>query len=452
MERFKKYAAPALCAFLILLTTFLLKSVPASKLWKGYTTLSVPAGTDSALVNDVLREQNCRDYISLEGQLSARQNEYQKRKSLYFFDKDKQFKLYYIPDAFSREAGRAVQLLQSNFHINAFLGSKAVFSRLPFLVCALAFLALFFYAENRLAFTAAAAPGLFYAFCNPYYAASAAICLELYALYLGQRLWRRKGALKAVLNNPYILMFSAAAFLLSCAAGFKRSFLFTLNLLCAFSLLLLLFNRQVDSEKNARFLPVNILSARRLGAMTFKKLRKAFFVSAEILVLFICLCAGTNCLTSASGGDLLFPAPKDYNESERTFPTLEDYYADRWDKLASPYRSLNKQKPGAPKDGESVEMTHYVKTEKGIQSKREVLFTFNKDFKKEAASAIDSAPSSSLEKLWRAQGQDFSVDYSAGGSEKSGPGLVVAMLFAALLPFFAAARYILILRRGKYEA
>ena len=268
MERFKKFAAPALCAFLILLVTFLLKSAHSSKLWKAYTLLSVPAQTDASLVDKVLAEQNCSGCVTLEGQAKKYSSGYEKRKSLYFFDKEKNYKLCYVPDSSAKAAERAVQILQSNFHVNAFLGSKASFSYFPLLVCLLAFLVFLRFAENKKIFSLAAAPGLFYSFCNPFYAAAAAVCLELYALFLAQKLWRRKGAAKALAQNFYMALFFAAAFAVSFSAGFKRGILFALNILCSLSLLLLFFNWEIQQEKSARFLPVYIRSAKRVAAMS----------------------------------------------------------------------------------------------------------------------------------------------------------------------------------------
>ena len=452
MERFKKFAAPALCAFLILLVTFLLKSAPSSKLWKAYTLLSVPAQTDASLVDKVLAEQNCSGCVTLEGQAKKYSSGYEKRKSLYFFDKEKNYKLCYVPDSSAKAAERAVQILQSNFHVNAFLGSKASFSYFPLLVCLLAFLVFLRFAENKKIFSLAAAPGLFYSFCNPFYAAAAAVCLELYALFLAQKLWRRKGAAKALAQNFYMALFFAAAFAVSFSAGFKRGILFALNILCSLSLLLLFFNWEIQQEKSARFLPVYIRSAKRVAAMTLENLKKAFFVSAEVFLLFIFLMTGTNFLSSGGKRGLLLPAPKEYNESDKDFPTLEDYFVEKWNEAAAPYRSLNKERSNAPKEGEAIEMTHYEKTDKGIKSRRELLLSYDKAFKRDAALALEKSDFPSIEKVWKAQGRQFSTAYAAGGSENAGFELVAALLIAALLPFFAALRYIFILRRGNYEA
>lgn len=452
MERLKNFAAPALCAFFILLATFLLKSAPSSKLWKSYTTLSVPVQTDASLVDKVLTEQNCSGFVALEGQISESASDYEKRKSLYFFDKEKNYRLCYVPDSSAKAAERAAQILQANFHVNAFLGSKASFSYFPLLVCLAAFFAFLPFAENKAIFSVAAAPGVFYSFCNPFYAAAAAICLELYALFLCQKLWRRKGAAKALVENFYIALFFAAALLVSFAAGFKMGVLFAFNSLCSMSLALLLFNCEVKKEKNARFLPVYIRSAKRAAAMTLESLKKAFFVSAEIFLLFVFLMTGTNFLSSGAKRGLLFPAPKEYNESDRDFPTLEDYFVEVWNKAASPYRSLNKKYSSVPAEGEVIEMTHYEKTGDGIKSRRELLLTYDKSFKRDAALALEKSDFPCLEKVWKAQGRQFSTAYSAGGSENAGFGIAAALLIAALLPFFAALRYIFVLRRGNYEA
>ncbi|MBO4546799.1 MAG: hypothetical protein J5700_04385, partial [Treponema sp.] len=109
MERLKKFAAPAAAALIVLLIMFLLKSVPSSKLWKGYTTLSVPTGADSKSVNSLLGEQNCGAYIALEKQKDLFSGDYESSKKKYFFDKEGAFRIYYIPDANTSGAQKAAK-------------------------------------------------------------------------------------------------------------------------------------------------------------------------------------------------------------------------------------------------------------------------------------------------------------------------------------------------------
>ena len=412
-------------------------------MWKGYTTLSVPVQTDQALVNGLLSERGCGGCILLESQKGAQVqedffSEYDKRKAAYFFDREKSVRIYYVPDRFAGEAAAVVQQLQSNYHVDAALGSRAAFPYMTVLVCLFAFLALLRFAQNKAVFSLAAAPAIFYSLCNPFYAAAAAVCLELYAIYLGQRLWRRRGAAAALFNNAFIIVFSAAALLISAAAGFLRSFFFILNFAAAIALLFLYFNFQAKREKSARFVPVLIINARTAGAVGARTIKKSFFVSVEILVLFVLLFAGTSFLSSGGKGGLFFPAPTEYNERDEAFPTIEDYYADKWARLAFPYRSLNKKSPAAPQEGERVEMTHYEKTKDGIKSRTEVLFSYDAAFKKQAAADIDKADYPAVEKLWKAQGKKTGAAYSSGGSENSGAALAAALLFAGLVPLFCA--------------
>jgi hypothetical protein len=70
MEALKKIAAPAASALVLLLILFLCKSAPVSKLWKGYTTLSVPVDTEKGLVENLLDERGCSGCVSLEAQKS----------------------------------------------------------------------------------------------------------------------------------------------------------------------------------------------------------------------------------------------------------------------------------------------------------------------------------------------------------------------------------------------
>ena len=439
MEDLKKIALPAAAAFILLLILFLCKSSPVSKLWKGYTTLSVPVGADQKLVNDVLRERECGLYISLEGQPEEFSFDgYQEKKFRYFFDRENSARIYYIPDSRAKEASMAARILQSRHHIDASLGNRAAFPYLGAFVCLFALLALLRFAQNKAVFFAAAFPGLFYAFCNPFYAAAAAVCLELYALYLGQRLWRRRGAAAALAGNRIALIFFAAALPLSFTAGLLRSVFFLLNVFCSVCLLFLFFNLQKRREKSERFLPVLIRSAQAVNAVGIKTIKKAFFVSAEAFVLFVFLCGGTDFLSSGGKRGLFFPAPTEYNKGDSRFLTLEDYFASRWNKAVFPYRPVNKEFPSTPKEGETVEMTHYLKKDGAIQSKSETLFAYDKAFKKEAAAALEKSESPLLEKLLYAQGEKKSAAYVSGGSEACGFAGAAALLFAALLPLLCA--------------
>lgn len=450
MERFKKFAAPALAALIVFLLMFLLKSVPSSKLWKGYTTLCVPAGADKESVNSLLREQNCGAYIALEKQQSSFSSDYEKGRQKYFFDKDGAFRIYYIPDSNIRGAKGAARAIQSQLHLEAMIGSRAAFPYFTTIICLLVFAAFLYFAENKIVFAAASVPALFFSLCNPFYAAAAAVCLELYALFLAQKLWRRKGSVQCLGKNPFVIVFLAAAFLISFAAGGAKPIYFLLNIFCALCLLFLRFNMEVESEKTARFLPVFIRSAKRMNILNAQNVRRTSVAALGVFALFIFLLAGSDFVSSGGKRGLFFPAPTEYNELKYDFPTMKDYYAQAWNAKAAPYRSLNKEYPSVPKEGDTVQMTHYEKTPNGIKSSSEVVCSYDKAFRKEAASQLDIPSDPPIEKLWKAQGRKFSVKYSTGGSENASFGVAAALLFAMLPSLFAALYYIFALKRGKY--
>ncbi len=450
MELLKKLAAPAFGALALSLAIFLLKSAPSSKLWKGYTTLSVPAAADEKAVNGVLSEGGCGDYIALESQEQVFFGGYESARLKYFYDKNKGYKIYYIPDSNARGAQTAARILQSRLHIDAVLGSRAAFPYVAPLVCVLVFAAFFAFAENKAVFAAASAPALFFAFCNPFYAAAAAVCLELYAFFLAQKMWRRKGWVSCAAKNPFAVLFMSAAFLLSIAAGGARPLYFLLSAACAFCLLLALFNWQIISEKKERFLPVFIRSAKRMGALSVQSVRRSAFSALGIFALFILLLLGSDLVPSSSEKGLFFPAPTEYNEGERDFPNLDDYYAVKWNALAAPYRTLNKKSSEIPAEGDKVEMVHYTKTPDGIKSQTEFVRSYDKAFRKEALAQLDLFERAPVEKLWKAQGKRFSVRYTSGGGENAGFGVAAALILAMLPSLFAALYYIFALKRGKY--
>ncbi|MDE5899066.1 MAG: hypothetical protein K2H09_07385, partial [Treponemataceae bacterium] len=68
MEHLKKYVIPSVLIAGSLAALFFFREIPAARLWKGYTVLYVPAGSDYAAVCDALDRSGCTEYISLKNQ------------------------------------------------------------------------------------------------------------------------------------------------------------------------------------------------------------------------------------------------------------------------------------------------------------------------------------------------------------------------------------------------
>ncbi len=459
MNLVRKIAAPALAALIIFFLFIFLRKSPASKLWKGYTMLCVPVETDERLVNNVLTEEKCGEYLALENQrlLNAgtlmpfddfdSTDSYIERRSLYFFDREGSSRIYYIPDSKKSSGQKAAALLQNVYHIDARLGSLASFPWVPAFVCLAVFFCLFAGADNKSVFAGASFPAILYIACNPFYPAAAAVCFELYAFFLAQRIWRRRGACDALLHNPYMLIFTAASLLISFCAGLRCGFLYVLNLAAALCLLAALFNLELNAERKLRFLPLPIRSAKRMRLINSRSVRNLLFCSGGLFILVVFFFSPSSISSFGASGGLFFPAPTEYNGTTGSFPTLEDFFVWRWNSVTMPYRSCNEIQNPVPKDGEMVAFSHYEKTPSGIKERRETLFTYGGDFKKEVLDSLNKTDYGAIEKLWERQEGRFSVVYSSGGGQETGGAGKLALLFSLLLSLGFALYYIFIIKR-----
>ena len=107
------------CPFFIILcaaSLFVFRSLPASKLWNEYAVVYVPSDSPDSYVQDSLAECDVHGAVSLSGQflpINVTQDSieyslyrinsdstdfaYTSERNAYFFDRTKNFRLYYIP-------------------------------------------------------------------------------------------------------------------------------------------------------------------------------------------------------------------------------------------------------------------------------------------------------------------------------------------------------------------
>lgn len=464
MELLKKYIAPAFAAIFVVALFVLLKTSPAYRLWKGYAVLSVPSDSDARLVENALLESGCGEVISLEAQRDDDDSffgklffmdfddGYNRGKSLYFFDKDKRARLYYIPDEYKIQAQKAVSLLNQNYGVGALLAGAGKLPLVAPLVALAVFLFFFFISENRIVFFAGGVFPVVFCFCNPLFAVSAAAGLEFYALYLAQKVWRRSGYGEFLVKNYCIWTFSVAAVLSSFAAGFICGILFSMNFFVAVSTLYLVLNLQESYETRFHFVPVLIRNAKMAGKMNLNSVKNMIVCSCAAFALLILFLTGANFSVSNPDKDLYFPAPTEYNGKSSAFASLDDFFAKKWNAVSLQYRSLNKESASIvyPVEGETVRRTRYSKKGGEISASEQIVCVYDEAFRKEALDSIKNADYPAIEKLWIEQGEKFSTEYTVGERVgESGKAVVPVLLLAMFLPLGMAMFYIFVWRKRR---
>lgn len=452
MDYIKKYVLPLLLSAGIFVLLLLLKTVPVSRLWKGFSVLYVPAKTEPQLVLKTLQDNGCNGVISYYNQqipyvneflpVKANSNDpYLAGRNAYFFDKQSTVMIYYIPDEYNKNATKAVEMLIRDYNIDAGLDCKSSFPLVAPLICLIAALIFLCLSKNRLVYLISAVFPVIFIFTMPFYTNAASVCLLLYGIFLSEKVWARKGSIRFILTSPLII----AVFILSCTGAFYASFVsgfsFILSLSASVLLIYAFKNLTVFIDSKRRFNPVLMRPAGMLKIINSGSIKKMFISTGGIFVLLLLYISSANLFSISNAQDLSFPMPTRYN-TQNGIPTMDDYVTWTWNAITLPYKSLNSSISAIPQEGETVNIKRFVNTENGVKEKEEVLYTFNDSFRKEVINAIDELKYPAIEKLMKNQESGFSVDYSYGTGESFSKASLIVLLTLILLPCLMAIFYL----------
>lgn len=435
---------PVLLIVLCLVSLALFRSVPVTRIWKGYSVLSVESSVPEAVVLARMAEHGCEGVISLSLQKEPVASPivpvqiqsgggYLEQRLSYFSDEGGRFRLFYVPDAFEKETVRALDALSKETGAAMNMDGK---SRYPFLVPLLTFslwLLLGTMSRNKVVF---AVPSLFVVLLTlsqPFYAVAAPCALLLLAMLLAQCLWGRRDMFKALAANRFVLVPAVAAIVLLAANGLRAAGLSFAVCAASVSAVSLLAQWHRAKENRASFVFVPIFSARRVYAMNAHASLWVLVVAAMVLV-FLLLFLGSARFAPSFGvaEELSLPSPVASDEPSRRLPSFSDYMDWAWAVVSFPYRSLH----DGPVDsawGEEVTMPHFRERNGAIEAYSTVVLRYDEDFAASVEKSVSQLSYPAIEKLLAAQGRNVQVSYSttASGGERR-DGISLALLVAAL--------------------
>ena len=136
MHKYLKIFSPVLFLACVILIIFF-KTIPIEKLWKDYSVLYVQKDVSDDSVQKALVSSDIQNYVCLSNQflpinisensieytmfkLNASKNDYSNRRVNYFFDKSKNFRLYYIPNEYVQNLSNTVHILAALCHMKSF--------------------------------------------------------------------------------------------------------------------------------------------------------------------------------------------------------------------------------------------------------------------------------------------------------------------------------------------
>ena len=440
MKYLKEYLIPSCIIIISILSMIFFRTLPSSKLWDDYSVVYVQKDADEALIQKLFDDYGCADVISGAEQFvpiefpsespelsmaiaKVDSSNYLIRRNLYFFDKNSNYKIYYVPDEYKSNIEDVVFSLQEEGFKCGVDVSASYPIFLPIL-CIIFAIFLIIKSPKKNLFASSCVLPVIFSFFIPFYPSVAAACLLLLSFYFAFYFWGRNGAINVVLKNPIFLIFFVGAIVLSFFAGIKNFLIFVI-MICG-NICVIHFYKIICSLYQKRFSfvpvvnPVSLLSTLVCGVVIAVILISSFF--------------SINIGSSVKNSEQKVLLPASYGNG--ALPNLNDYIVWKWNSMTEPYMSVyDKQKKSNPKDGDSVSFTEYIETDEGIKESVKTI-VFSSEFEENAFALIDKLPYSSIEKLMKAQKKNFSAGYVFSGSQNVSIFTIMQLICAMFIPIF----------------
>ncbi len=428
------------------------RTVPVSKLWKGYEIFYVYSNSLSESdILYVLEKNGCEGVISQGNQKYPvvspvspvqiqKENSYIYRRNGFFTDRTKSARVFYIPD------GQSKNIEKSAFEISAFQGTvcggdgKTAFPWISPIIALVFALVLLYFSQNRKFFAFAAFFSVLFAFCRPLYTVSAAAVFLMFSFFLLQKIWGRRRCRKTFFNSPYALVFASSPLLILIFSSLANAAFYLLAVLASFSSIYLY--RFFEERQNARysFKPVMIMSSKMIPIVGRNGIRLMGLMCAVILVLFSAFFFLGR--VSNAGNDSSTPSlPSPVSKNDESLPSFSDFLDWSWNTITFPYRRLS-ENASSPKDGDTVSIPDYAENDGLITEYESKMYVYDSKFRDSVSRQVESLDYPSLEKMMMEQGKSSSYGYSKGklsSSEKFG---AVLLLSFALISFALSGYYI----------
>lgn len=453
MSLVKKLLLPLFSIFVLVLL-FINRTVPSGVLWNGYSLLYVPVSTPENIVLQTFEKNEIAEVVCLSNQylpvavnknspeasmlfLSSSsntkgQNDYIQNRKNYFFDKNKEYKIYYVDSKYKNRLKDCVSDLEHQ-KITAGIDSKAVYPWILPVLCCVLMAVLLIFEKNKLLFCGTALFPIMYIFTNPFYPSAVAVTLTLLVAFCGMNIWKRKGALTLLKSNYILLSLALIAFAAAFASSILSGLYFILTVF-AMAAYVFFYDDMEEFFLNKKF--IRFAYIRPAGRISIFAEKARFILTTmlaiQVLVLIAFFASSTQ-VVSSKFTKLLLPSsnPLSY-EVDESLPKLEEYY--RWNYIvqAYPYISLNKEFDETTND---IVYPRYVENNGKIERVENHL-TYNDEFKKSVNKNIDNLQYNSIESILKNQKSDFEPGFSAAKSNPINLFGIIIMIVSILLLLF----------------
>lgn len=439
------------CVFFV----FALKTVPNGKIWKEYSVLYVPVSTSDSVVKQALNSSNVKDFVSLSGQylpvnlnpnspeisLLKSQSEdvkysYFIKRNSFFYDKNGNYRLYYIPSVYHSQLNNCVKKLGEN-HVQCGVDSSASFPWfLPLISLFFAVLLLYF-SKTRLLFGCSAFFPVLFVFCNPFFAACTSSILLLLSAFFISNVWKREGFISFLLSNYAIPAMIVISIISGFSCSLKTGFSGIIMISGCGSVFVLysILESFINSKKS--FNPVYIKKAKKVSM--FAKKEKIVLPAAVggILICIILVLINSFFSLNVKNSKIMVPSSKGIASAE--IPSMNDYYDFIWNVKSAPYTSLNYKN----NSNTSFSFPKYI-YENGIVREYAIQGSYDESFKQQVFDEIDILPFNSIESVMKSQNKDFEGHYASTSAINTNLFSVIIIFISMFILLFMYISIIII--------
>lgn len=439
------------------------RSTPVSKIWKSYQVLYVDNTVPEEKIISVLEKNSCREIICFTQQrqplfsvytpVEAKQKSsaYLTERLKYFTDRQNQFRLYYIPQEYNVYAEKALSQIQNEYTQKAGLDGKSNYLWLLPVLTVIFYLSFGIASKNKKLFFAMNIFPVLFVFAKPFFADSAAVIMFMQSVFLFEKYWNRKKALKVITTNIYTIISAISSVAVIFIFSWKDGLVFLAVILAVISSYILITELENLINKRKPFTYSYIVPADLIPVVNKDNSKYILFAAAGLCVMVFLFFFQGRFSSGATYRGLVLPSPVEKNTLEaetasqsEKLPDIENYYEWVWDTVTFPYKNINKKNnPEKPLEkGDQIIMENYINTESGLVKEQQVIYEYNSEFEEKIDSSIEQLNYPAIEKLMKEQGKEYSVIYSSSSNGQTQDNnslsfiLIILCLFVTILMYF----------------
>lgn len=445
---------------LTLVLQLLFRQTPKGELWKGFSVLYTQKECDDSLVTAILKDSGVEEFACLSGQylpINARPDsvevsligfnpealDYLSGRNNYFFDRSKNYRLYYVPVFYKAKLASCVSELKRQ-GIESGVDSTGAYPFLFPLTVFVFYALLVVFAKRKILFALSGIFSVTFTLCFPFLSSAISSFLLLVSSFIVCNVFGRRGAFGMLRKNLFFYAFLVLSVASSFSTSLAAGLIFILTLAASASVFVIFVYVKTMIARKSEFQPVMIRSAWKIPKFNGRE-KIIFPVSVGLCFLVFIFSLFSLDVSAGSKGSRIALPSSTVSSGARELPELDDYY--KWNYMVQtyPYRNLNEDK------GDQLSPVEYSRfsEQNGIVSEYRETFVFDSEYKDIVYGSIDSLPFYAVEKIMKKQGENFKAGYSVTGSYHLGLFTIIISLIQVFLLVLFFTGFMLNIRRGK---